>query len=92
MIRPLGDRILVRPTPPPDRTESGLHLVVGTPQQADGEVVAVGTGRILPDRSREPIDVSAGDRVIFPRFTGTEVEVGGEKLLLLSQRDVLVRA
>ena len=91
-LRPLGDRVLVRATPAPEITASGLHLVSRTPEQAEGTVVATGPGRSLPDNTREAIDVAPGDRVIFPRFTGTEVDVDGEKLLLLSQKDILVRA
>lgn len=89
-FRPLGDRILVRPTPPPEQTESGLVLIPKLDMQAEGEVLAVGTGRTLPDGTREVIDVVPGDRVVFPRFTGSEVEVDGDKLLLLSQKDVLL--
>lgn len=89
-FRPLGDRILVRPTPPPEQTESGLILIPKKDMQAEGEVLAVGTGRSLSDGTREAIDVAPGDRIVFPRFTGSEVEADGETLLLLSQKDVLL--
>jgi chaperonin GroES len=89
-IKPLEDRIVIRQVDAEELTASGLVIpdtVKEKPQE--GEVVAVGLGRIDDNGNRVPIDVAVGDRVIYSKYGGTEVKVGGEDLLVLSARDVL---
>ena len=91
VLRPLEDRVVVRPLDPEERTASGLVIpdtAKEKPQQ--GEVVAVGPGR-RAEHSGEllPMDVHVGDRVVYAKFGGTEITVDGEDLLILSSRDVL---
>ena len=92
-LRPLEDRIVVRPLEPEERTASGLVIpdtAKEKPQQ--GVVLAVGPRR-RSDASGEliPMAVSAGDRVVYSKYGGTEITLDGEDLLILSARDVLAR-
>lgn len=89
-IRPLADRVLVRPLEKEERTASGILLpdtAKEKPQQ--GKVLALGPGRVLENGEKVPLDMKEGDTVIFSRYAGTEIKVEGEDLLILSERDVL---
>ena len=91
VLRPLEDRIVVRPLEAEETTASGLVIpdtAKEKPQQ--GEVLAVGPGK-RSEQSGEliPMDVAEGDRVVYSKFGGTEITVDGEDLLILSSRDVL---
>ena len=89
-IKPLEDRVVVRVLEAEQTTASGLVIpdtVKEKPQE--GEVLAVGPGRIDDNGQRVPLDVSVGDRVIFSKYGGTEVKYDGEELLILSARDIL---
>lgn len=89
-LRPLEDRIVVRPGPPEETTASGLVIpdtAKEKPQQ--GEVVAVGPGRRTDAGELVPLDIDEGDTVVYSRFGGTEITVDGEELLILGARDVL---
>ena len=89
-IKPLEDRIVVRPVAAEQITASGLVIpdtAKEKPQEA--EVIAVGPGRIDDNGNRVPLDVAVGDKVIFSKYGGTELKFGGEEFLVLSARDVL---
>ena len=89
-IKPLEDRIVVRPVAAEQVTASGLVIPATAkekPQEA--EVIAVGPGRIDDNGNRVPLDVAVGDKVIFSKYGGTELKFGGEEFLVLSARDVL---
>lgn len=89
-IKPLEDRVVVRTLEAEQTTASGLVIpdtVKEKPQE--GEVLAVGPGRIDDNGQRVPLDISVGDRVIFSKYGGTEVKYDGEDLLILSARDIL---
>lgn len=89
-IKPLEDRVVVRALEAEQTTASGLVIpdtVKEKPQE--GEVLAVGPGRIDDKGQRVPLDIAVGDRVIYSKYGGTEVKYGGEDLLILSARDVL---
>lgn len=89
-IKPLEDRIVVRPVAAEQVTASGL-VIPDTAQERpqEAEVVAIGPGRIDDNGNRVPLDVKVGDKVIFSKYGGTELKYGGEELLVLSARDVL---
>ncbi|MGC8465274.1 MAG: co-chaperone GroES [Acidimicrobiales bacterium] len=92
-LQPLEDRIVVRPAESEERTASGLVIpdtAKEKPQQ--GEVLAVGPGK-RAESSGEiiPLDIKAGDRIVFSKFGGTEITVDGEELLILASRDVLAK-
>ncbi|MDP4886408.1 MAG: co-chaperone GroES [Aquiluna sp.] len=89
-IKPLEDRIVVRPLEAEQVTASGLVIpdtAKEKPQEA--EVIAVGPGRFNDDGDRIPVDIKVGDKVIFSKYGGTELKYGGKEYLVLSARDVL---
>ena len=89
-IKPLEDRIVVRPVEAEQVTASGLVIpdtAKERPQEA--EVIAVGPGRVDDNGNRVPVDVKVGDKVIFSKYGGTELKYNGEEYLVLSARDVL---
>jgi chaperonin GroES len=89
-LRPLGDRVVVRPTPREEMTKSGIVLPdTAKEKPQEGTVVAVGPGRTLDDGSREAIDVSEGQRVLYAKYAGTEFKVEDQDLLIISQKDIL---
>ena len=89
-LRPLGDRIVVKQLEAQEKTKSGLVLPDSAkekPQEA--KVVAVGTGRLLDDGSVKALELKSGDRILYGKYSGTEVSVGGEDYLILREEDVL---
>ena len=90
-IKPLEDRIVVRALDAEQTTASGLVIPdTAKEKPQEGEVLAVGPGRFNESGDkRVPLDISAGDVVVFSKYGGTEVKYGGEELLILSARDVL---
>jgi chaperonin GroES len=89
-IKPLEDRILVRTLEAEQTTASGLVIPDTTKEKPqEGEVLAVGPGRIDDSGNRVPLDISVGDTVIYSKYGGTEVKYSGEEYLILSARDVL---
>jgi chaperonin GroES len=88
-LEPLDDRIVVKPSEEEETTVSGIVIPdTAKEKPQEGEVVAVGPGR-FEDGQRVPMDVKPGDRVLYSKYGGTEVKVGGEEHLVLSARDVL---
>ena len=90
-IKPLEDRIVVKPLDAEETTASGLVIPdTAKEKPQEGEVVAVGPGRFNEDGDgRVPMDVSVGDKVIYSKYGGTEVKYAGDEFLILSARDVL---
>jgi chaperonin GroES len=89
-LRPLGDRVVIRPLAREEVTKSGIVLpdtAKEKPQQ--GEVLAVGPGRVLDSGERINMDVRDGDRVLFAKYAGTEFKLEEEELLILSEKDIL---
>ncbi len=91
-LKPLGDRIVIRQIDAEDVTASGIVLPDTAQEKPQrGEVLAVGEGR-YDDGVRVPLDLVAGDEVIYSKYGGTEVEIDGEDLLILRESDVLAKA
>ena len=89
-IKPLEDRIVVKSLEAEQTTASGLVIPdTAKEKPQEGEVLAVGPGRIDDKGQRVPLDITVGDRVIYSKYGGTEVKHGGEEYLILSARDVL---
>ena len=89
-IKPLEDRILVRPEEGEETTASGIVIPdTAKEKPQEGTVLAVGPGRIDDKGNRVPIDVQVGDTVLYSKYGGTEVKYAGEEYLVLSARDVL---
>jgi chaperonin GroES len=90
-IKPLEDRIVVKPLDAEQTTASGLVIPdTAKEKPQEGEVLAVGPGRFDDEgEKRIPLDVKVGDKVLYSKYGGTEVKYGGEEFLILSARDVL---
>ena len=89
-IKPLEDRIVIKSLEAEQTTASGLVIPdTAKEKPQEGEVLAVGPGRIDDKGNRVPLDVNVGDIVIYSKYGGTEIKHGGEELLILSARDVL---
>ncbi|HEY1356432.1 MAG TPA: co-chaperone GroES [Solirubrobacterales bacterium] len=91
-LKPLGDRLIVKPIEEEETTASGIVLPDTAKEKPQkGKVVAVGDGAINEDGSRRPLDVSDGDEVLYSKYGGTEVTVEDEELLVLRESDVLAK-
>ena len=89
-LQPLEDRIVVKPGEGEEMTASGLVIPdTAKEKPQEGEVQAIGPGRIDDNGNRVPLDVAVGDIVIYSKYGGTEVKLGGDDYLILSARDVL---
>ncbi|WP_084127858.1 co-chaperone GroES [Demequina sp. NBRC 110055] len=89
-IKPLEDKVVVKPSAAEQTTASGLVIPdTAKEKPQEGEVLAVGPGRVDDNGNRVPLDVQVGDKVIYSKYGGTEVKYGGEELLILSARDLL---
>jgi chaperonin GroES len=89
-IRPLQDRILVKRIDEESKTKGGI-IIPDTAKEKpqEGKVVAVGKGKVTEDGKLQPLDVKKGDRVLFNKYSGTEVNVDGEEHLIIREEDVL---
>ena len=89
-IRPLHDRVIVRRLEE-ERKSAGGIVIPDTAKEkpVQGEVIAVGTGKILEDGKVRPLDVKAGDKILFGKYSGTEVKVGDEELLVMREEDIM---
>ncbi len=89
-IKPLEDRIVVKALEAETTTASGIVIPDSAKEKPqEGEVIAVGPGRIDDKGNRVPLDIATGDKVIYSKYGGTEVKYAGEDYLILSARDVL---
>ncbi len=89
-LRPLHDRILVKRVESETTSKGGIIIPENAKEKPlEGEIVAVGSGRVLEDGTVRPLQVKAGDRVLFAKYAETEVKVGGENFLLLREDDLL---
>ena len=89
-FRPLGDRVLVKRVEEESKTKGGI-IIPDTAKEKpqEGEVVAAGSGARSEEGKVTPLDVKAGDRVLFGKWSGTEVRVNGEDLLIMKEADIL---
>ncbi len=89
-LRPLGDRVVVKPSPREEVRKSGIVIPdTAKEKPQEGVILAVGPGRFLDDGSREKMDVEEGQRVLYAKYAGTEFKVDEEELLIVSQKDIL---
>ena len=89
-LKPLGDRVVIKPTPREEMTKSGIVLPdTAKEKPQEGTILAVGPGRIGDDGKREPMDVSEGQKVLYAKYAGTEFKIDDEELLIVSQKDIL---
>ncbi len=91
-LKPLADRIVIRPVQQEEMTKSGIVLPdTAKERPQEGEVVAVGPGRYLRNGKRLDLEVAVGDKVIYSKYAGTEIQVEDEELLFLGANDVLAK-
>ena len=89
-LRPLGDRVVVKPSAREEMTKSGIVLPdTAKEKPQEGSILAVGPGRVLDDGKREAMDVKVGQKVLYGKYAGTEFKVDGDELLIVSQKDIL---
>jgi chaperonin GroES len=89
-LRPLGDRVVIQPTPREEMTKSGIVLPdTAKEKPQEGSIIAAGPGRLNDDGKREPMDVKVGDKVLYAKYAGTEFKIDGEEYLIVSQKDIL---
>ena len=89
-LKPLSDRVIVRPLEAEEKTAGGLYIPDSAkekPQQ--GEIVAAGPGKVGDDGKQIPMEVKVGDKVLYGKYSGTEVSTGGEDLLIMRESDIL---
>ncbi|MCS6798485.1 MAG: co-chaperone GroES [Myxococcota bacterium] len=89
-FRPLQDRVLVKRMAEEEKTRGGI-IIPDTAKEKpiEGKVVAVGNGKVLDNGTVRPLDVKVGDRVLFGKYSGTEVKIDGEEHLVLREEDIL---
>jgi chaperonin GroES len=89
-IRPLHDRVIVKRLKEEEKTKGGI-IIPDTAKEkpVEGEILAVGNGKVLEDGSLRKLDVKVGDRILFGKYSGTEVKVDGEERLILREDDIL---
>ena len=89
VIKPLGDRVVVKRIEEEPKTKGGIVLPDTAKEKPQkGKVIAVGTGRVLENGQRVPLEVKEGDIVVFAKYGGTEIEIDGEEYVILSERDL----
>ena len=88
-LKPLGDKVVVQVTESEAKTASGIYLPDSAQKKPqEGKIVAVGTGRVLEDGSRNKLSVKVGDRVLFSKYGGNEVTIDGDELTILDEDQI----
>jgi len=88
-IRPLGDRVVIKPLAQEEKTKSGIVLPDTAKEKPQhGEVLAIGSGKTLENGQKVPMEVKVGDKVIYSKYAGTEIKIDGEEVLILNERDI----
>jgi chaperonin GroES len=88
-MKPLADRVVIKPSPAEEKTKGGIILPdTAKEKPVVGEVVAVGPGKVADDGKKIPMEVKAGDKVLYGKYSGTEVTVDGEEYLIMREADI----
>ena len=89
-VTPLGDRVFVKVSPSEEKTAGGIYLPDNAQEKPQiGEVVAVGPGKRNDDGNRSPLEVGVGDKVLYSKYAGTDIKLGGDDYVLLTEKDIL---
>jgi len=89
-VRPLNDKVLIKRVDAPETTKGGIIIPdTATEKPQEGEVVAVGKGKVLENGSTRPLDVKKGDRVLFGKYGGTEISFKGDDYVILDESEIL---
>jgi chaperonin GroES len=88
-VKPLADRVVVKPSPAEEKTKGGIILPdTAKEKPVIGEIVAVGPGKIADDGKKIQMEVKVGDKVLYGKYSGTEVTIDGEELLIMREADI----
>ncbi len=88
-IRPLHDRLIVKRLSEEEKTKGGIIIPDAAKEKPqEGEVIAVGNGKVLDDGKKLPLDVKVGDKILFSKYSGNEIKIAGEEYLILKEEDV----
>ena len=91
-LQPLADRVVVKPSEKEEKTKSGIYLPdTAKEKPQEGEIIAVGPGRLSDEGKRIAMDVKVGDVVIYAKYGGTEIKIDDEELVLLRESDILAK-
>jgi len=89
-VRPLHDRLIVKRFDEEEKTKGGIIIPDNAKEKPqEGEVIAVGNGKVLEDGKKLPLEVKAGDRVLFGKYSGSEIKIDGEEFLMMREEDIL---
>ena len=89
-IEPLGDRVVIKPLEAEDKTKGGIILPdTAKEKPQEGKIVSVGKGKILENGKLQPLEVKAGDKVLYGKYSGTEIKIDGEEHLIVREEDIL---
>jgi chaperonin GroES len=89
-VKPLGDRVFVKVSEAEEKTAGGIILPDNAKEKPQvGEVVQVGPGKRNDDGTRQPLEVEVGSRVLYSKYAGTDIKLGGDEYVLLTERDIL---
>jgi len=91
-IEPLGDRVVIRPTPKEEVSKGGIYLPdTAKEKPQEGKVIAVGPGRLAEDGTRIAMEVKKGDKVIYSKYAGTEFKLDDEEVIIMREGDILAK-
>jgi chaperonin GroES len=91
-IEPLGDRVVIRPTPKEEVSKGGIVLPdTAKEKPQEGEIIAIGPGRLSEDGKRIAMEVKVGDKVIYSKYAGTEFKLDDEELVIMRESDILAK-
>ncbi|MEA5618439.1 co-chaperone GroES [Cronbergia sp. UHCC 0137] len=89
-VKPLGDRVFVKVSAPEEKTAGGLYLPDNAQEKPQvGEVVALGPGKRNEDGTRQELDIKVGEKVLYSKYAGTDIKLGTDEYVLLSEKDIL---
>ncbi len=91
-LQPLADRVVVKPVPKEEKTKSGIYIPdTAKERPQEGEIIAVGPGRLTDDGKRIAMDLKVGDRVIYAKYGGTEIKIDDQELVIMRESDILAK-
>ena len=91
-LHPMGDRLVVKPTQSEEKTKSGIYIPDTAKEKSqEGKVIAVGPGKMTDEGKRIPLDVEVGDIIIYAKYSGSEIKLDEEELIIMRESDILAK-
>ena len=91
-LQPLADRVVVKPVPKEEKTKSGIYIPdTAKERPQEGDIIAVGPGRLTDDGKRIAMDLKVGDRVIYAKYGGSEIKIDDQELVIMRESDILAK-